>query len=245
MLRSFVTSINPIGYNAVSLVLMRALATKAATTTTKKSTTKASPKTKKTTKKSTKPPKVDTKAIRLQKKINEAKSAKKNLQQQIKDISTQHKTLSKQRKFEEKARSKIHKLAPGNFYSMFQKKRAGDSVAEFYQFPEEEKAKWIAARDAYWEKAKSYFTPKPKLGANGFAKYVQENYIRGDSLTETMKKLADEWNALSETEKQQYQISKEDKEKYKKALEKWKELRLKEYSDYLKFKENYKVEDDF
>ena len=97
------------------------------------------------------------------------RSAKKNLQQQIKDISTQHKTLSKQRKFEEKQEARYIELAPGNFYSMFQK-RAGDSVAEFYQFPEEEKAKWIAARDAYWEKAKNYFTPKPKLGANGFCK---------------------------------------------------------------------------
>ena len=58
-------------------------------------------------------------------------------------------------------------MAPGNFYSMFQKKRAGDSVAEFYQFPEEEKAKWIAARDAYWEKAKSYFTLNQNLVPTG------------------------------------------------------------------------------
>ncbi|CAX45105.1 conserved hypothetical protein [Candida dubliniensis CD36] len=244
MLRSFVTSIRPIAYNATAWISIRALATTAATSTTKKSSTKASPKTpKKTPKKSANAPKVDTKVVRLQNKINTAKSIRKNLQQQIKEISAQHKTLSKERKFEEKATRKIQKLSPNNFYAMAKKVSINVSVSELNQLSEEERAKWIAARDAYWEKAKSYFTPKPKLGANGFAKYVQVNYVRGESITDTMKKLADEWRELSETEKQQYKISKEDREQYKKAFEKWRELRVKEYKDYLKFKENYRVED--
>ncbi|EMG49828.1 putative mitochondrial HMG-like protein [Candida maltosa Xu316] len=239
MLRSFVSPIRSIGINGVKPLTQYRFLT-SSTTLFEGEKKKA---------KATKAPA----AKGLTAAIKSAKKKHATIASAIKKTEAEHKKLAKARKEEEKVRAQQkglekkattdpHSLNSMAFFVKVSGRGITDASEAFKNLSEEERQKYEEAREAYNIKAKSFFTPRPKFAPSPFCKYIKENYVFHETPTKSLKLLSEKWNTLAADEKAKYVVSPEEQKAGRKALQDWKQLRLKEYPKYLEFKENYKFE---
>lgn len=160
-----------------------------------------------------------------QSKVNQRKKAEKAKQLQAKEKARQTKLL-------DKAFNTSRKVSP---FNMFWKENGGNVLdnANAWRLlaPSEKSVFEDKARDYNNEQAQLY-RPKPKLPPNKFASFVKQNFVNdGREVVDIWKDLAQQWKDLSSEEKELYELSEAEKEKYHQELKEWKLERIRLFNE--------------
>lgn len=163
------------------------------------------------------------------------KAQHKKVTQKHKNLAVKRKAEAAEKKFIAKALKPYRKITGLN---VFIKERVGNGATiatigkEWSYLTEAEKADFQTKADAINVENLKIWKPKPTPPANMYAAFVKENWVNdGRDFGEVSKELSAQWKQMTSEQKNAYAPSASDKEAYSKALEQWKENRIKLYKE--------------
>lgn len=157
-------------------------------------------------------------------KINDSKAKAKAKEAGVK-------AKAKNDKLIKEALKTPRKLSPFNMYVKLNKGPMAQVSDEWKDLTESEKASYQDRADEYNEEYSKTYAPKPKPPVFGFAAFVKKNFVGdGREVSEVLKELSGDWNALAVDEKAKFAKDEGEWSQYQKALQNWKQERVSLYN---------------